>query len=524
MRGKKPIISAATLIVFVSLLIFSCRPAVEKTEKNASVVAVLPGAFELEGLTVSQLQHKMETGEYTAFEITRMYLDRIRDIDQNGVALHAVIEINPDALTIAKGLDEERANHKVRGPLHGIPVLIKDNIDTGDKMQTTAGSLAMLGNIASQDAFIIKKLRDAGAIILGKTNLTEWANFRSLEATSGWSSRGGQTKNPYVLDLSPCGSSSGSAVAVSADLCALAVGTETDGSIGCPSSMNGVVGISPTVGLLSRTGLIPISKTLDTPGPIARTVTDAALLLGVMTGTDPADKATKGNKWKSGVDFTQYLQKGGLKGKRIGVEQSMMRDKEGIGAVLNVALEQLKSEGAIIVEVEFSGQYSLLGREEFDVMQYELKDGLNHYLKASNSPMRSLEDIIRFNIQNEQTMMPAFKQDLLEGAQAKGSLESEEYKAALAKLETMRQYIDKLMVDNNLDALCGVGSGAFGPAAITGYPAITVPMGTFQKLPYGITFFARAFEEPKLLSIAYAYEQSSKKRTSPTYIPNFSAK
>ena len=521
MRGKTQKISSVIINVFLCLFFFSCQPSAEKAK---SVITSNPGVFELAGLTVGQLQQKMQDGEYTAYEITKMYLDRIRDIDQNGIALHAVIEINPDALTIAQALDEERANHKVRGPLHGIPVLIKDNIDTGDKMQTTAGSLAMFGNIASNDAFIIKKLRDAGAIILGKTNLTEWANFRSLEATSGWSSRGGQTKNPYILDLSPCGSSSGSAVAVSADLCALAVGTETDGSIGCPSSMNGVVGISPTVGLLSRTGLIPISKTMDTPGPIARTVSDAAILLSVMTGEDPQDKATKENKWKNGVDFTRYLQKDGLSGKRIGVEKSMMQDKEGIGAVLQVALEQLESKGAVIVEVEFTGEYNMLGREEVDVMLFEFKDGLNQYLKASNSPMRSLEDIIRFNKQYEQTMMPNFKQELLESAQAKGNLESEEYKNALSKLLSMRQYVDQLMEDNDLDALCGVGSGAFGPAAITGYPAITVPMGTFQDMPYGITFFARAFEEPKLLSIAYAYEQISKKRTSPTYIPNFNTK
>ncbi len=521
MRGKTQKISSVLFTAFLSLFFYSCQPPAEKTDSAATA---LPDAFDLAGMTVDQLQHKMKTGEYTAYEITKMYLDRIRDIDQNGIALNAVIEINPDALSIAQALDEERANHHVRGPLHGIPVLIKDNIDTGDKMQTTAGSLAMIGNIASKDAFIIKKLRDAGAIILGKTNLTEWANFRSLEATSGWSSRGGQTKNPYVLDLSPCGSSSGSAVAVSADLCALAVGTETDGSIGCPSSMNGVVGISPTTGLLSRAGLIPISKTMDTPGPIARTVTDAAILLGAMVGEDPNDKGTLGGKWRSGIDFTLYLKKDGLIGKRIGVEKSMMQDKEGIGAVLQVALEQLKSKGAVIVEVEFTGEYNMLGREEFDVMQFEFKDGINGYLKASNSPMRSLEDIIRFNKQYEQTMMPTFKQELLESAQAKGNLESEEYKNALSKLLTMRKYVDHIMEENKLDALCGVGSGAFGPAAITGYPAITVPMGTYQEMPYGITFFARAFDEPNLLSIAYAYEQISKKRTSPTYIPNFNTK
>lgn len=521
MRGKTLITSLVVCIVFISPLFFSCQP---QAGKKDSVVAALPVDFDLSGVTIGQLQHKMENGEYTAYEITKMYLDRIRDIDQNGIALHSVIEINPDALSIARALDEERANLQIRGPLHGIPVLIKDNIDTGDKMQTTAGSLAMIGNVASKDAFIIKKLRDAGAIILGKTNLTEWANYRSPGASSGWSSRGGQTKNPYVLDLSPCGSSSGSAVAVSADLCAVAIGTETDGSIGCPSSMNGVVGISPTVGLLGRTGIIPIAKTMDTPGPIARTVRDAALMLSVMTGEDPQDNATKENKWKSGIDFTQYLQKGALKGKRIGVELSMIRNKEGIGAVLQVALEQLKSHGAIIIEVEFTSEYTILGREEFEVMQFEFKNGLNDYLQKSNGPMRSLEDIIRFNKENEQTMMPVFKQELLESAQAKGSLESEEYKKALTKLLTMRQYVDKLMKDNNLDALCGVGSGAFGPAAITGYPAITVPMGTYQNIPYGITFFARAFEEPKLLSIAYAYEQISKMRITPTYIPNFNTK
>ena len=520
MRGKTLRISSFNFIVFLFVLVSSCQPA---QEKQANSTVPDPGEFKLADVTVDELQHMMETGQYSAYEITKMYLDRIEDVDHSGPTLNAVIEINPDALAIAKSLDKERANHTIRGPLHGIPILIKDNIDTGDKMQTTAGSLAMVGNIPSKDAFIIKKLREAGAIILGKTNLTEWANFRSTEATSGWSSRGGQTKNPYVLDLSPCGSSSGSAVAVLADLCVLAVGTETDGSIGCPSSMNGVVGISPTTGLLSRTGIIPIAKTMDTAGPMARTVKDVAILLGAMAGEDPSDKATLGKKWGATVDYTQYLKPDGLRGKRIGIEKSMMMEKEGIGAVLQTAIAHLQSQGAIIIEVEFTGEYSMLGREEFEVMQFEFKDGLNRYLASSNSPMRSLEDIIRYNQEHEQTMMPHFKQDLLESAQAKGSLESAEYKNALAKLLSMREYVDRLMADNNLDALCGVGSGAFGPAAITGYPAITVPMGLFQGLPYGITFFARAYEEPTLLSIAYSYEQISKNRIPPTYIPNFNS-
>ena len=517
MRGPNPKIPAFTSILFL-LSLFSCQPP---TDKNAPLPPDTHKNFELEGLSIDELRQKMEDGTYTARQITQLYLDRIQQIDQNGPALHAVLEINPDALAIADALDKERAEHKVRGPLHGIPVLIKDNIDTGDKMQTTAGSIAMLGNRAARDAFIIQKLRDAGAIILGKTNLSEWANYRSPNSIAGWSSRGGQTKNPYVLDLSPCGSSSGSAVAVAADLCMIAVGTATDGSIGCPSSLNGIVGLKPTLGLVSCSGTIPISKTLDSPGPMARTVKDAAILLGVMAGEDPSDKGVFGKSGKSKQDYTTYLKPDGLKGKRIGVEKTMMLEKDGIGALLQKAIAQLKNNGATIVEVEFSNEYYALNKEESVVMQYEFKDGINKYLATSTSKMHSLEDVIGYNQQHESVMMPFFKQELMEGAESKGSLDSPEYKQNLSKLLSMRKYVDALMAKNNLDALCGVGAGAFGPGAITGYPTITIPMGLFEEVPYGLTFIGKPFGEPGLLTIAYGYEQVSKNRISPSYIPNF---
>ena len=480
----------------------------------------------------------MEAGEYTSHQLVELYLDRIIHIDQQGPGLHAVIEVNPDALAIADQLDEERKANKVRGPMHGIPVLLKDNIDTGDKMQTTAGSLALVGNVASKDAFVVQKLREAGAIILGKTNLSEWANFRSTRSVSGWSSRGGQTRNPYLLDRSPCGSSSGSGVAVAADLCVVSVGTETDGSIACPASMNGIVGIKPTIGLVSRSGIIPISKTQDTAGPFGKTVRDAAILLGAMTGTDSLDPVTLDSKEKSKQDYTIFLDPNGLKGKRIGVEKSLLHKHEAIDALLQKALEQMKAQGAIIVEVDFMSHYDNLGLEEFELMKYEFKDGLNRYLATSNNKMKSLEDVIRFNKENESTVMPYFKQEILDSSVVKGDLNSAGYKRALAKMQTTRVFIDSLMLANTLDALCGpatgpswcndpingdhwTGYGTYGPAATTGYPSITVPMGMVNEIPVGISFFSRAYDEPDLLAIAYAYEQASKNRVEPKFLATF---
>ena len=490
--------------------------------------------FQFSEITIRELQNKMKSGEYTARSITQAYLDRITEIDKDGPKLNSVIELNPDALTIADALDAERKNGKVRGNMHGIPVLIKDNIDTADKMQTTAGSIALEGNIARSDAFIVEQLRKAGAIIIGKTNLSEWANFRSDRSSSGWSSRGGQTKNPYILDRSPCGSSSGSGVAVAANLCAIAIGTETNGSIACPASMNGVVGIKPTVGLLSRSGIIPISKTQDTAGPLARTVTDAAILLGILAGVDTNDEITEESKGKAQADYTKYLDKNGLKGKRIGVEKSFLKKHEGIDSLLHTALEQMKSQGAEIVEVEYMKVNDTDGAETV-VLEFEFKDGLNKYLSNSNAKVKSLEELITFNKSNEAKAMPDFKQETFESSQKRGDLSDKEYLAALEKIMNVRKLIDNELQNNKLDALCGpatgpswcidpvngdswTGYGAYGPAALAGYPSVTVPMGNVKELPIGISFLGKAYDEPGLISIAYAYEQVSRKRAVPNFI------
>jgi len=380
--------------------------------------------FELNEVTIDELQKRMQSGQTTSHAITQMYLDRIQKIDKDGPKLNSVIELNPDALSIADALDKERKNGKLRSALHGIPVLIKDNIDTADKMQTTAGALALAGNIAKQDAFVAKKLRDAGAVILGKTNLSEWANFRSSRSVSGWSSRGGQTKNPYVLDRSPCGSSSGSAVAVAANLCAVAVGTETDGSINCPASINGVVGIKPTVGLVSRAGIIPISKTQDTAGPFGRTVKDAVILLNALLGIDPNDSATSASNGKTKAAYTQFLDANGLKGKRIGVEKTFLKHHESIDPLLLQALDQMKNSGAAIVEVEFINEYNKSGNDEFEVLKYEFKDGVNKYLASANAKVKTLQVVINFNKQNEVKAMPYFKQEILDSCQKLEGLES----------------------------------------------------------------------------------------------------
>jgi amidase len=490
-------------------------------------------------VTIGELQKRFKTGELTSEGITRMYLSRIEQVDKSGPTINSVIEVNPDAVKIARKMDEERKAGKVRGSLHGIPVLIKDNIDTADQMMTTAGSLALMNHRASKDAFIVKKLREAGAVILGKTNLSEWANFRSTRSSSGWSSRGGQTKNPYILDRSPCGSSSGSAVAVAANLCVVAVGTETNGSIACPASMTSVVGIKPTVGLVSRAGIIPISKTQDTAGPFARTVRDAAILLGAMAGVDPDDPVTLESKGKEVKDYTAYLDSNGLKGKRIGIEKTLLRGHEAIDQQFQKALEQMKKAGAAIVEVEFMKQYNSLGDDETTVLEYEFKEGINQYLSTANAPVRSLQEVITFNNRNAAKAMPFFKQELLDSSQARGGLDSAVYKEAYNKLMSVREFINKLFNENNLDALCGpatglpwcidlingdffTGYGAYGPAAVAGYPSITIPLGNVNELPFGLSFFGRAFSEPQLIAIGYSYEQASKNRIIPRFRKTFS--
>ena len=491
--------------------------------------------FELNEITIEELQQKMQSGALTSKAITELYLKRIDAIDKNGPALKSVIEINPDAISIAENLDKERKEGKIRGALHGIPVLIKDNIDTADKMMTTAGSLALEGHKASKDAFIVKKLRETGAVILGKTNLSEWANFRSSRSSSGWSSRGGQTKNPCVLDRNPCGSSSGSGAAVAANLCAVAIGTETDGSIIAPASYCGIVGIKPTVGLWSRSGIIPISATQDTAGPMTRTVKDAAILLGALAEADEEDAVTKNSIDKTRKDYTQFLNSNGLQGKRIGIEKKFLEGHEGVVFLYKQAIDLLKSKGATIIEVELLKKTGELGDAEFKVLQYEFKDGLNRYLANTNATVKTLKDVIAFNKANEAKVMPYFKQETLESSEEKGDLNSKEYTDALKSSLSSRKIIDDMMKENQLDAIAGTSIGPANcidlvngdywtgfyfcpPAAMAGYPHITVPMGTLHELPVGLSFMTGAYKEDELLKIAYAYEQASKKRAAPKFL------
>jgi amidase len=504
--------------------------------RSARPLPIVPtSASPLLEATIDDLQQKMQSGEYTSVSITKLYLKRIAELDKKGPALNAVIELNPDALRIAENMDAERKAGKLRGPLHGIPVLVKDNIDSGDKMQTTAGALALQGHIAKKDAFIVARLRESGAVLLGKTNLSEWANFRSTRSTSGWSSRGGQTKNPYLLNRDPSGSSAGSGSAVSANFCAVAIGTETNGSVVSPASINGIVGIKPTVGLLSRSGIIPISATQDTAGPMARTVKDAAILLGALTGIDPADKVTRESQGRSKTDYTANLDTTSLKGKRIGIEKSALNGHEGIVALFRDAINVIKAQGATVVEVELQKLLSDPGSVEGTVLQYEFKDGVNRYLANADAPVRSLSDVIAFNLKNEKQAMPYFKQEVLESSETKGGLETPEYTEALKKLLTARTIIDDVFKKNNLDAICAPTTGPAccidlvvgdyrtgfsfsGPAAIAGYPHITVPMGLVFGLPVGLSFMGIRFTEEPLIRMAYSYEQASGKRVAPGMI------
>lgn len=491
--------------------------------------------FQLNELTVNEIQASMQSGKISSKALTKMYLKRIAEIDKSGPKLNAVIELNPDALAIATQMDEERKQGKTRGPLHGIPILIKDNINTGDKMQTTAGSLALVGNIASSDAFIVKKLREAGAVLLGKTNLSEWANFRSSRPTSGWSSRGGQTKNPYILDRSPSGSSSGSGSAVSANLCAIAIGTETNGSIIAPSSFCGIVGFKPTVGLWSRSGIIPISATQDTAGPMCRTVTDAAILLGALVGVDPEDAITRSSEGKNYKDYTQFLKTDALRGKRLGIEKSFLTGHEAVVALYKAAIEKLKELGAEIIEIEL--QKDMRAIAGASVLQPEFKAGVNAYLAKANAKVKTLTDVIAFNKANEATAMPYFKQETLEASDKAPNLDSQVYKDALEKVNSSKKIITDLMEKNRLNAIVGTSYGIPGlidlfngdsgggfyfasPAAMAGFPHITVPMGRIFELPVGLSFFAGAYQEPLVLSLGYAFEQATKHRTAPKFIKN----
>ena len=496
--------------------------------------------FELEEATVADLQAGMAAGRFTARSITQAYLDRIEELDRKGPTLRHVIETNPDALSIADALDRERKAGKVRGPLHGVPVLIKDNIDTADRMTTTAGSLALAGSVPLQDAFIVAKLRAAGAILLGKANLSEWANFRSTHSTSGWSGRGGQAKNPYVLDRNPCGSSSGSGGAVSANLCALAVGTETDGSIVCPSSANGIVGIKPTLGLVSRAGIIPIAHSQDTAGPMTRTVRDAATMLNVLAGIDPRDPATLSSRSWGQVDYRRYLDPNGLRGARIGVARTRFFGYSDVtDALINAAIETMKSQGAVIVDPANIATAGKFDDSEFDLLLYEFKADLNKYLASlgPKAPVKTLQEIIAFNDQHKDQEMPWFGQEIMIQAQAKGPLSEKKYRDSLAKNLRMsrREGIDATMTKYKLDAIVApTGSPAWvtdlvngdhftgassTPAAVAGYPNINLPAGFSHDLPVGISFFGRAYSEPVLIKIAYAYEQATRHRRAPRFIP-----
>jgi amidase len=497
----------------------------------------MQASVELEEATVAGLQAAMADGRTTARKIAEGYLARIADIDKR---INSVIEINPDALAIADEADRQRKAGKLRSPLHGIPVLIKDNIDSADRMKTTAGSLALVdAPVPRQDAFIVKQLRDAGAVILGKTNLSEWANFRSTKSSSGWSGRGGQTRNPYILDRNPCGSSSGSGSAMAASLAAIAVGTETDGSIICPSATCGIVGLKPTLGLVSRSGIIPIAHSQDTAGPMTRTVADAAALLTVLAGSDTWDPITEAAT-REKKDYTQFLDKNGLRGLRIGVARQYFGRNDKVDRIIEPHLQVLKDGGATLVDVEFPHLRDF-GDAEYDVLLYEFKEDLNKYLAARGGPNKTLADLIAFNQNNADKEMPFFGQEIFIQAQAKGSLDERAYRIALlqTKWMTQEQGIDMIADKHKVDLFvapsggpawmtdlvsgdCGVFESS-SLAAVAGYPNITVPAGYQQGLPVGISFFGKAFTEPVLIKAAYSFEQATKLRRTPRYLPTYTA-
>jgi amidase len=495
-------------------------------------------ALDVEEVTVKALQEAMASGRTTSRKIVEAYLKRIREIDPK---INSMIEINPDAVAIAVELDKERKNGRVRGPMHGIPVVIKDNIDTADKMKTTAGSLALADSPPPEDdAAIVVQLRAAGAVILGKTNLSEWANFRSNSSSSGWSGRGGQTHNPYILDRNPCGSSSGTGAAISASLATVGIGTETDGSVVCPSSICGIVGVKPTVGLVSRSGIIPIAHSQDTAGPMCRTVEDAAILLSVIRGQDGWDPATMDPDRKAEDDYTKFLDKNGLKGARLGVARDYWGRNEAVDKVLDEALDAMKKAGAELFDVKFD-TFRKFGDDEYQVLLYEFKTDLEKYLEKRKAKYRTLAELIKFNDDNKDREMPYFGQDIFLQAEEKGSLDSKEYKDALENCRKLSrdEGIDAALAANKLDAIiapsnaptwmidlvsgdCGsgyVGSSQF--PAVSGYPNITVPFGMIKELPIGVSFMGGAWQEPKLLKIAYAFEQLTKGRRKPKYLPTY---
>jgi amidase len=518
------------LFALVVICLITCKSPVNKTAGKTTDSAWI------EELTITQLQKGYKDGKYTIHQVVQTYLDRINALDKNGPRLNAVIQVNPDALLIADELDRELASGKGRGPLHGVPVILKDNIDTHDKMHNTAGATALRNSFPKSDSYIAKKLREAGAIIIAKSNLSEWANFRASASSSGWSGVGGQTRNPYVLDRNPCGSSSGSGVAVSANLCMFAIGTETNGSIVCPSNNNGIVGLKPTVGLLSRSGIIPISFSQDTPGPMGRSVADVAIALGTMTGIDSSDTKTLASGGNYQTDYTKYLLADGLRGKRIGLQRKAMGFSDRVDTLMEQTVRWLKANGAEVIDIDFPKGEDYESAS-FNVMVYEFRDGLNKYLAGldGSCSVKNITDLINFN-KSDTIELRYFDQKILEMADKKGDLSSPEYLKALALMQkaTREDGIDKIMNANKLDAIMApTGSpawktdlllgdhfigGSSSLAAISGYPAITVPMGFISDLPVGVTFFGKAWSEPLLLQIAYSYEQGTKHRKAPRYI------
>jgi len=514
------------LWIMVTTLFYSCQPPQPKA---------IPDYTYLEEITLRQLQEGYQQGTFTIEKVVSDYLSRIEELDKNGPTLNAIIQVNPKALEVARALDQERMEGKSRGPLHGIPVILKDNIDTYD-MPTTAGATVLRNSYPPHDSFITKKLRDAGAVVLGKANLSEWANFRADMSSSGWSGILGQTRNPYVLDRNPCGSSSGSGVAASANLCAIAIGTETNGSIVCPSNNNGLVGLKPTVGLISRSGIIPISSTQDTSGPMGRTVTDVAITLGAMVGVDSADQKTLAAAGNYLKDYTPYLKTDGLKGKRIGLLKKNMGYHARVDTLMKQVIADLKRQGAEVIDIDYSMERKVNGAS-FTVMLYEFKDGLTRYFASlgDKARVKDLNELMEFN-KKDSIELRYFDQQLLKLAHEKGTLEDKEYKEALAMMlkSTREEGIDKLLKENNLDALMApTGSpawktdlingdhfigGSSSLAAIAGYPSITVPMGFIDELPVGVSFLSTAWSESTLIEIAFGYEQSTKHRKAPKYI------
>ena len=534
----------ATVIGSAAATLSPLYPALGAAREMASSSAVPDlRPFELDEITIIDLQDGMKSGKFTARSLVEKYSARVAEIDKQGPAINSVIELNPDALAIADTLDQERKTKGARGPLHGVPVLIKDNIDTADRMMTTAGSLALVGSKPPRDSFVAQKLRAAGAVILGKTNLSEWANIRSSHSTSGWSGRGGLTKNPYALDRNPCGSSSGSGAGVSANLCAAAIGTETDGSIVCPASSNGIAGIKPTVGLVSRSGIIPISHSQDGAGPLCRTVRDAAVILGVLTGIDPRDPATAASQGRSLTDYTQFCDPNGLKGARIGVARKYFGFSDTVDALMEQSLDAMKKQGATLIDpadIETLGKFD---ESELLVFMYELKADLNAYLAGlgPDAPVRTLKDIIEFNDRNHQKEMPYFGQDLFLKAEAKGPLSEKAYLDALEKNHQLARTegIDATMDKYHLDAIVAptggpawitdlvngdhVAGGSSNTAAVAGYPNINVTAGFISGLPVGISFFGRAWSEPTLIRLAFAFEQTTKARQTPRFLSTIGA-